>query len=176
MKPECQEIEVLVALRAGGAELSAAEAARLDRHLEGCAGCRRALEESREVLDLVRLPAPDPAEGLVLADLPSRTLAELRRRERRRGLARRVVAAAAGMAVAAGVALALLSPALLRGGSPAATGPAGTVVVAQASWHEPDMDALWKETALVEDDQGSSSGTTMTEALLSAYDAGDGYY
>lgn len=175
MNPGCREVEVLVSLRAGGAELSAPEAARLDGHLEGCAACRRALDEGRELLELVRLPPPDAAESLVLKDLPSRALTELRRRERRRGLLRRTMALAGGMAVAAGVALALLSPAMFRGSLP--PGPAGTgaTVVAQAGWQEPDMDSLWTESAVVDEVSGSSSGSSMTDAVLTAYDAGDGY-
>jgi len=176
VNPECREVEVLVSLRAGGAELSAPEGARLDRHLESCAGCRRSLEQARELLELVRLPPPDAAESLALADLPSRALAELRRRERRRGLARRVVAVAAGMAMAAGIVLALLSPALFRGSSPSGTGQSRQVVVGQAGWQEPDMDTLWSESAVLDDGSSSSASATMTDAVLAAYDAGDGTY
>jgi anti-sigma factor RsiW len=176
VNPECQELEVLVSLRASGAELSAPEAARLERHLESCAACRRTLEEGRELLDLVRLPAPEAGEGLAMADLPSRTLATLRRTERRRGLARRVVAVAAGMAVAAGVALALLSPALFRSGPPAGAARSGQAVVAQASWQEPDMDTLWSESAVVDYTSSSSASSSMTDGLLAAVDAGDGNY
>ncbi len=173
MKPECRDLEVLLSLRATGAELSAGEGARLDAHLTACPACRASLEGSREVLDLVRLPAPSPAEGMALADLPSRTLAELRRRDRRRGLVRRVVAAGAGIAIAAGVALALLSPALFRVAPPGSQGRTHPVV-AQAEWQEPDMDALWSESAVVDDASSSSTSSTMTDAVLAAYDAGDG--
>jgi anti-sigma factor RsiW len=176
VNPDCRELEVLVSLRAGGAELSEPEAARLERHLESCGACRRALEEGRELLDLVRLPAPEAGEGLAMADLPSRTLAALRRTERRRGLARRAVAVAAGMAVAAGVALALLSPALFRGGPPAGAGRSGQAVVAQAGWQEPDMDVLWTESAVVDYASGSSASASMTDGLLAAVDAGNGGY
>jgi len=171
---ECRELEVLVSLRAAGAELAAPDAARLDAHLERCPACRSALERSRELLDLVRLPAPDASENLVLADLPSRALAELRRRDRRRGLARRVVAAAAGMAVAAGVALALLSPAL-RGRAPELAAAGRPPKATQVAWQEPDMDALWKASAIVDYGTGSSADSSVTDAVLAAYDAGAGY-
>lgn len=175
MTPECRQVEVLVSLRAAGAgaELSAAEAVRLDAHLTLCADCRGALEQGRELLDLVRLPEPDPAENLVLKDLPSRALSELRRRDRRRGLARRVVAAAGGIAVAAGLAIALLSPAF-KGNVrevPDSAAPSAT----QVAWQEPDMDALWNASAIVDYGSGSSSDTTMADAVLAAYDAGAGY-
>lgn len=177
MNPECHEVEVLVSLRAAGAggELSPAEAGRLDAHLERCPACRQALERGRELMDLVRLPAPDAAEDLALADLPARALAELRRRDRRRGLARRVMAAAAGMAVAAGLVLALLSPALFRGRGPELPGLASPAAT-QVAWEEPDMDALWNASAIVEYGSASSTDATMTDAVLAAYDAGDGSY
>ncbi len=174
MNPGCREFEVLVSLRAAGAgpELSAPDAARLDAHLTLCAPCRQALEQGRELLDLVRLPEPDATENRIVGDLPSRTLAELRRRDRRRGLARRVLAAGAGIAIAAGLAIALLSPVLRPGGHevPGSTGP----VVAEASWQEPDMDALWSTSAVVDSGSGSPADTTMTDAALAAYDAGAG--
>ncbi len=174
MNPGCREFEVLVSLRAAGAgpELSAPDAARLDAHLTLCAPCRQALEQGRELLDLVRLSEPDATENLILGDLPSRTLAELRRRDRRRGLARRVLAAGAGIAIAAGLAIALLSPAW----RPSVHEAPGSkpVVVAQAGWQEPDVDALWNASAVVDYGSGSSSDTTMTDAALAAYDAGAG--
>jgi anti-sigma factor RsiW len=173
MKPECRELEELLSMRATGAELSAGEAARLDAHLAACPACRASLDASREVLDLVRLPAPQPAEALALADLPSRTLAELRRRDRRRGLWRRTAAAAAGLLLAAGFALALLSPAVFRGHGPEVPG-AAPPVVAQAQWQEPDMDTLWSESAIVDWGSGSADEATMTDAVLAAYDAGAG--
>ncbi len=174
MNPECREFEVLVSLRAAGAgaELSAPDAARLDAHLALCASCRDALEQGRELLDLVRLPELDAAENLILADLPSRALSELRRRDRRRGLARRVLAAGAGVAVAAGLAIALLSPAFR---SSVHEGPVSKpTVVAQAGWQEPDVDSLWNASAIVDYGSGSSSDSTMTDAVLAAYDAGAG--
>ncbi len=174
MNPECREFEVLVSVRAAGAgaELAAPDAARLDAHLMLCPSCRAALEQGRELLDLVRLPEPDPAENLVLADLPSRALSELRRRDRRRGLARRVLAAGAGIAIAAGLVIALLSPAFKPSlhDRPGSTPP----VVAQAAWQEPDVDALWNASAVVDYGSGSSTDTTMTDAVLAAYDAGAG--
>lgn len=176
MNAECREIEVLLSLRAAGAgaELSGPDAARLDVHLQRCPACRDELERSRKLLELVRLPTPDASEGLALADLPSRALIELRRRDRRRGMARRVVAAAAGMAVAAGLVFALLSPAMFGG---RVTELAGSTSGAaeQVAWEEPDMDALWNESAILDFSSASSGGGTVTDAaVLAAYDAGAG--
>jgi hypothetical protein len=84
-----------------------------------------------------------------------------------------VAAAAGGIAVAAGLAIALLSPAWRSGVRevPGSTAPAA----AQVAWQEPDMDALWNESAIVDYGTGSSADATMTDAVLAAYDAGAGY-
>jgi len=175
----CREVEVPLALRAAdaGAELPEEDALRLDRHLECCPACRAELARTRELIGLVRLPPADAAESLVFADLPARTLAALQGRDRRRGLARRVVAGFAGMAIAAGLAVALLAPALFRTGAPESR-PAGLVSAAgtgAAGWEVPDMDTLWSESAVLDDSSNGARDTTaMTDAVLAAYDAGDG--
>lgn len=168
MKPECGELEVLVSLRATGAELSAADGARLDRHLEGCPECRAELSRSEELLDLVRLPAVTPAEARALDELPSRALAELRRRDRRSGIVRRVSAVAGGLALAAALAGALLAPAVMRSRSPVSPAPA-PVATQVASWQEPDVDSLWTESAVL--DESSSDDSSLADAALSALDA-----
>jgi anti-sigma factor RsiW len=169
--PACREVEVLISLGASGA-LEGAEAARLDAHLEGCPACRAAKESMGALLDLARLPPPSSAESLALADLPARTLRELRRRERRSLVVRRTLA---GGAVAAAVALALLAPALLRSRGPALQPAAPVVEVASAAtWEEPDMTTLWEESAVLDLGSSGADDATVTDAVLAAYDDWDG--
>ncbi len=113
---DCRDLELLVSLRASGAPdaLDAAEAARLDAHLAACAACRTELDASAAALRLARLPPPTDAERRAVRDLPVRTLDALRRKDRRRGLARRALVVAAGVAVAAGLAFAVVAPALFE--------------------------------------------------------------
>jgi anti-sigma factor RsiW len=169
----CRELEVLISLRAASDELPLADAARLDAHLAGCPACAEELERSREVLDLARLPPPGAAESLAMADLTSRTLAVLRRRDRRRSIAWRVLASAAGLAVAATVVIALLSPAVIRYRTPR-FGTGAVATATQAAWEEPDMDALWTESAVLDYATDSSDGGSSSDAVLAAYDAGAG--
>lgn len=175
MNAECRELEVLLSLHAAGAagELEPAEAAALERHLEGCPGCREALERSRAVLGMARLPAPEPGETLALADLPVRALSALRRRDRRRRLVRGIAAGLAGMAVAAALVLALLAPALFRSRTPADAAGVELASARAATWEVPDMDTLWSESAVL-DDGSASSQDGWTDAVLAAYDAGAG--
>jgi predicted anti-sigma-YlaC factor YlaD len=172
MTPECKELEVLRSLHAAGADaLSAAEAARVAAHLEGCPACREAERQEAELLGLVRLPEPAPAEAAALAELPARALRELRRRERRFTWLRRVGAGAGIAAAAAAVIAMLLLPALRQhpglpevpGAGAAAAEP--TQVAAGAAFDEDDLDAA---------DDGTSTSSTMSDAVLAAYDAGVG--
>lgn len=173
MTPECKELEVLRSLRAAGADaLSAAEAARVAAHLEGCPACREAERQEAELLGMVRLPEPGPAETAALAELPARALRELRRRERRATWLRRA-AAGAGIAVAAAAVIAmLLLPALRQHpglpeapGAVAAVAAAPTQVAVGTAFDEDDLDAA---------DEGTSTSSTMSDAVLAAYDAGVG--
>ncbi|HYD43040.1 MAG TPA: zf-HC2 domain-containing protein [Anaeromyxobacter sp.] len=165
MKPECRDLEVLRSLAAAGA-LDGDEAARLAAHLAGCPACRAAEQADRALLDLVKLPPPGPAEALATADLPARALAALRARGRRRhALLRFGTAGGVALAVAAAVLL-LLAPVLFRDRAPEP--PA----VAQAGWQEPDVDALWTESAVLElSDDAASTGDTWGDDALAAYDA-----
>lgn len=163
---DCKDLELLVSLRASGAPdaLDPAEAARLDAHLASCAGCRVELEASEAALDLARLPAPSEAERRATRDLPVVALAALRRSDRRRGLSRRALAGVAGVAVAAGLAAALASPALFRKDPQV---PAALAVAAQA-WQEPDLDELWSDASVVDLDTSAPSDGDGTEAALAA--------
>jgi anti-sigma factor RsiW len=173
MTATCRALEPLLSLHASGA-LEPEEAARLDAHLEGCPACRAELAAARELLGLVQLPAPAAAETLLLADLPSRTLGELRRRERRRGLGRRLLV---GGAVAAAILLALTAPAFLRTRTPQLT-PAelqgAAAVATAAAWEEPDPGALWDDAGLVDVFSSTSQDGAYDDAALFTYDDGSG--
>lgn len=163
----CRDQEVLLSLHAAGA-LDDAEAAPLEAHLAGCAACRAGLAASAGLLDLARLPPPSEAERRALRDLPAATLAALHRTEGRRSLGKRV---AAGLAVVAAAALVLAAPALLRPRAPAVP-PAAPG--APAAWQEPDLDALWDDTGVLDVETASLDGSEGTNAALAALDAGDG--
>jgi predicted anti-sigma-YlaC factor YlaD len=179
MTPECRELEVLRSIHAAGG-LEGDEAARVAAHLEACAACRDADLRDRELLGLVKLPAPTPAEALAWADLPGRTLGALRRRERRVTWLRRLGAGAGIAALAAAAMLALLWPhaPTVPAADAGRTGHAAAVTVAQddgtTPFFEDDLD--------VDDDASSSSSASSTrsslpsstEIALAAYDAGTG--
>ncbi len=101
----CPEMEALLAERASG-EIPAEDAARLDAHLEGCAGCRDELRAWHETFSMARLP---PAEARV-ADLDVSTFTAFQRRRRRRVTGLTLGAGFVAAAVAASV---VLAPALL---------------------------------------------------------------
>jgi len=169
MTDACREVEERLSLSAAGA-LEGAEAAALEAHLKECPACRAERERLAELLGLARLPPPDAEEEALLSDLSSPMLRELRRRERRVQILRRTLA---GGAVAAGVALAILAPALLRSRGPALQ-PAAVAPSSAAgqAWEEPDMTALWDESAMV--DYGSSSSDAgAADAVYAVYDGND---
>lgn len=113
---DCQQIEPLLAARAFGA-LDADERRLVDRHLASCAVCQRELAEVARLpglLDLagdqtVRIESP-PAllETSVLATLPAPS-GQARRRSARHKPRRRLAASALTLAVAAGVAVFVLT-------------------------------------------------------------------
>lgn len=172
----CDTLDPLLSLYATGA-LEGEEAFRLSSHLEGCAACRAQMEQTRDLLDLVRLPPVSPAEGLVLADLPTRTLGALRRRDKGRGLRRRLLV---GGAVAAALVLALLAPAFLRARAPRLdevaleASHASETSTTAAAWEEPDPGTLWNESAVLDLSSSSSRSGSVTDAVLAAYDEGAG--
>jgi anti-sigma factor RsiW len=163
----CNDFEVLVSLRAAGA-LEPAEAARLDAHLQTCAACRAEVEADAEVLRLARLPAPTEAEQRATAGIAKGALAELHRREGRAYSWKRTTAA---FAAAAAVLVAVLAPAVL-GRRPALLpqGMDSGVPAVAASWQEPDLDTLWSDAGLVDDDSTSSEAETAADAALVAFD------
>ena len=157
----CHDLEVERSLHAAGA-LAPDEAARVVAHLDGCAACRAEVALSAEALALAALPPPSAEERGALDELPRRNLEELRRTERRRGVAKRLAAA---VAVAAAAAAVVLAPAALRR-APAVPGEA-TVV---ASWEGPDLDALWEDAGIVELDASTSLGEDHVDAAFPALD------
>jgi predicted anti-sigma-YlaC factor YlaD len=165
---DCRDLEVLVSLRASGAPdaLDPSEAARLDAHLATCAACRAELDASQAALSLARLPAPSDAERHAVRDLPARTLAALHAKDRRRGLGRRALVAAAGVAVAAGLAAAVIAPALFK------KTPSLQVSFAEAqpseTWQEPDLDTLWTDAQVVDFDASAQTDGDGTDAALAA--------
>jgi anti-sigma factor RsiW len=165
---DCRDLEVLVSLRASGAPdaLDPADAARLDAHLATCAACRAELDASAAALSLAALPPPSDAERRAVRDLPARTLEALRRRDRRRGVARRALAAVAGVAVAAGLAAVVMAPALFR---KAPSVPVALAEPQQAqAWKEPDLDTLWSDAQVVDLDSSARTDGDGTEAALAA--------
>lgn len=170
MTPECKELEVLRSLHAAGA-LDAGESARVAAHLEACAECREADRLDRELLGLVRLPEPTPAEALAVADLTGRTLRELKRRERRLTWLRRLGTGTGIAAVAAAVLMMLLWPAVARHPvPPAAAAGQQTAVVAAAD----DASASWEEDDLDTEDGSTATASSISDVALAAYDAGVG--
>lgn len=164
----CNDLELLLALRATG-DLAADDAARLDEHLAACAACRAEAEKDAEVLRLAKLPPVTDAERRATAGLARDTLAELHRREGRASSWKR---AAAAFAAAAAVLVAVLAPAML--GKRSAYPPAGldaTEAAAAASatatsgW-EPDLDTIWSDTSILDEDASLSSADGSTYAAL----------
>lgn len=113
MKTECPHLCDVAAFLSG--ELTLDERQGFERHLAGCAGCRRSLEQTRTLVE--RLGALGRHE--VRADLAGPVLARIRREKMRfwRGAA----AIAAGLAVCAALSF-VLSP----GGNPSAVRRAHT--------------------------------------------------
>ncbi len=175
---DCRDLEILVSLRASGAPdaLDAAEAARLDAHLASCAACRADLERSAAALSLASLPPASEAERRAGRDLPARTLAALRRGDRRSGIVRRALVGVAGVAVAAGLAAAIVAPALFRKAPsvPVTFAAPQQGDEAQDGWQGPDLDTLWSVAQVVDFDSSSSSaqsdGDTSTDAAVAALD------
>lgn len=166
----CHHLEQLLSLRASGAPdaLDLADAARLDAHLATCAACRAELEATAAVLALASLPPPSEAERRAARDLPARTLDALHAADRRVGVGRRFVLAAAGVAVAAGLAVVLVRPAGVQ--RTPATSAAAVAVAEPAAWQEPDLDDLWEVAELVDFEASAASGGDGAEAALAALD------
>jgi anti-sigma factor RsiW len=159
----CQDFDLLLSLRAAGA-LDPTEAARVEAHLAGCAACRAEAAADAEVLRLARLPAPTETERRATASLARETLAELHRREGRASSWKR---AGAALAAAAAVLVAVLAPAMLGRRSsyppPAQVTPASAV----ATWQEPDLDTLWSDAGILDDDATGSATDAASAALAS---------
>ncbi|HSN92379.1 MAG TPA: zf-HC2 domain-containing protein [Anaeromyxobacteraceae bacterium] len=139
----CREWDALLPLHAEGV-LDPAEAARLDAHLSGCAGCRAGLEAYAGALSLARLPPLSEAERAAASGLAGSVLAAHGRSERRRRFARRGLL---GLSAAAAVAAAAVAPSLLR---PSPAPPSDPTLVADAGWQEPDLDEIWDATDVID--------------------------
>jgi anti-sigma factor RsiW len=159
----CKGFDLLLPLHAAGA-LDPDEAARVEAHLAACAACRREAALDAEALLLAKLPPPSDAERRAVADVPRRALAALHAADRRRSRWKPV---AAGIGVAAAALLAILAPAMLQR-APELPRTA-TVAVAAASWEEPDLDTLWDEAGVL-DDEASSTTWDESDAALAALD------
>jgi hypothetical protein len=160
----CDELQVLISLRAAGA-LEPAEEATVASHLAGCAPCRAEAERDAAILDLARLPPASDREVRLVAGVPARALPALHRVERRRGIAKRIVTVIAAVAAATAM---VVAPVLLRK-------PAPEVVADVAeTWQEPDLDGLWGDTEVLELEPAAASGADETDAADAALDAGVG--
>ncbi len=157
----CQDFDVLISLRAAGA-LDPEESARLEAHLSTCAACRAEAEADAAVLRLAKLPAPTDAERQATSGIVKGALAELHRREGRASSWKRTTAA---FAAAAAILVAVLAPAVL-GRRPAVPPEDASAVTAAAAWQEPDLDTLWSDAGLLDDDATSSADTAVDAALV----------
>ena len=168
MSTDCRDLEVLVSLRASGGPdaLDAAEAARLDAHLAGCAACRAELDASARALSLARLPPLFETERRAMRDFPARVLGKLHEKDRRRSRVRRALVVAAGIAVAAGLGVVVVAPALFE------KKPGVPVQFAESqqeeSWQVPDMDTLWSDADVVDLDASASSDGEGSDAAVAA--------
>ena len=130
----CPDYEVLLDLHATGA-LETEEAARVQKHVKACDGCREALASTVRVLGLAELPPLSAEEKAVVEELPRSTLAAWRREARQRAPSLRTLGSL--MAAAAAVAAVLLVPGVL----PDFGGDAGTGAPAAEASTGPDVDA-----------------------------------
>jgi anti-sigma factor RsiW len=169
----CQELELLISLRATG-DLDEADAKRVEVHLAACASCRAEAEQAAAALGLARLPAPTDADRRATAGLARETLAELHRREGRASSWKRALA---GFAAAAAVLVAVLAPAMLgrrtafppsglAGGDQGAATATSAATASTATW-EPDLDTVWSDTAILDDDASLSAADASDAALAS---------
>lgn len=164
----CQDLDVLITLRATG-DLDEDEAKRLELHLAACDRCRASAEQDAAVLKAVRLPGPSDAERRATASLVRSTLAELHRREGRFTSLKR---AGVVLAAIAAIFLAVLAPALF-GRKVVYPGPGAVVAtaeVAETSTWEPDLDTVWSDTAILDDDAGASAYDAADAAVASLDD------
>jgi anti-sigma factor RsiW len=134
----CPDFESLIRDRLTG-DIDETGAALLDAHLAGCPSCRAEVEGLDEVLSLAKLSPPSQTETRALEGVAEGALRTFRFGEHRRNMLRGIVV---GIAVAAVVVVMALAPVLMRG--PPAVGP--------TLWEEPDLDALWAASSVVDPD------------------------
>jgi anti-sigma factor RsiW len=157
----CREFEVLLAIRAATA-LEPAEATRLEVHLAGCPVCRAEAQQLDHVIDLARLPPMPLEQRSSLRDLARDVRAGLDRGHRRRRNVRRF---AAGLAVVAAAAALMIVPGRVSHRE------APPVVNVASAWQEPDIDALWEATDVLEVTQSDpelGSGSAAAHAAIEA--------
>ena len=143
----CPHFEELLLERAAG-PLAPEDEARVVAHLAQCPPCRSEAAAAEEVVQLVALPPPSPAEVAALATLPDTTRAAWRHAERRRAWLSR---GAAGLLAVAAAALLLVwaAGALHVPRQAAGTPPAEDEASVLAAWALADPLAdTWAEAEL----------------------------
>lgn len=163
MNPACDELQVLITLRADGA-LDPVEAAAVEAHLRACPACREEAARDAELLGLARLPPPTAREAALVAEVPGRVVAEVRRG---RGRHRAVARAVGVVAAIAAAALLVAVPGLLRRGA----GPGAGGEEVAALWQEPDLEAIWNETDILEIDPAAQDPEQVPDVSRAAYAA-----
>jgi anti-sigma factor RsiW len=105
----CSQHEALLEDLVTGA-LHAADAQRVEAHALECAGCRQALRDARESMELLRLAqaTPDPGPGFARVVMARIRQEESLRAEEKGGLWGATVAVASRLALSATLALGLL--------------------------------------------------------------------
>ncbi len=169
MNRACPEFEPLLIDLAAG-DVAPADLPRLEAHLAGCDACRAEAGIFGQALALAALPPPTPAEREAVARGAGEAVARHRRRHRR-GLAGGLLAIAAGVAVAIGV------PQLVRSPGPdAVSAAAGAAAVTSATgsdatatdWQVPDLDAAWAASAVADPDAALDGEPTPEPEMLFA--------
>jgi anti-sigma factor RsiW len=78
----CSDWEERIALHAGG-DLPAAEAAEVERHLQGCAGCQALASGLKQSLELLKEAHAEPLAPAHFSAVRARVVAELEHKRRR---------------------------------------------------------------------------------------------
>ena len=158
----CRELEVSLSIHAASA-LDPAEATRVEVHLTGCPECHAEAQKLARVIDHARLSPMTPLEQRrSLRDLARDVRAGLDRGHRWRSKATRV---AAGLAVMAAAAALMIVPGRVSHRE------APPVVNVASAWQEPDIDALWEATDVLEVTQSDpelGSGSAAAHAAIEA--------
>jgi hypothetical protein len=162
----CPEFEPLLIDLAAG-DVPPADLARLEAHLAGCDACRAEAGVFGQALALAALPPPTPAEREAVARGAGEAIARHRRQHRHR---RRRLGGL--LAVAAGVAVAIGVPQLVRERSPVPPAPVAASAAAgdaaAMDWQVPDLDAVWAASAVADPDGALDGEPTPEPEMLFA--------